>query len=53
MTRKLKGSRYLHAKGILIEQKNGDVVLVSGSANPSAPAWLATDTSGNVELMLA
>ena len=48
-----ESSRYLHAKGMLIEQRNGDVVFVSGSANPSAPAWLATDTSGNVELMLA
>lgn len=44
--------RYLHAKGILVEKKNGEVIFASGSANPSAPAWLSSDASGNVELML-
>ncbi len=46
-------SRYLHAKGILVEQANGGTVFASGSANPSAPAWLSSDSSANVELMLA
>ncbi len=45
-------SRYLHAKGILVVQKNGDSVFASGSANPSAAAWLSSNNSGNVELML-
>ncbi|WP_419695401.1 hypothetical protein ACN2CC_02015 [Mesorhizobium muleiense] len=45
--------RYLHAKFVLVEQTNGASVLVTGSANPSRPAWLADGFSGNVELMLA
>ncbi|MCC5869998.1 MAG: hypothetical protein JJU27_15960 [Gammaproteobacteria bacterium] len=48
-----ESSRYLHAKGILVEHKGGSVVLAAGSANPSEPAWLAAASSGNVELMLA
>lgn len=44
---------YLHAKGIFVEQLNGSAVFASGSANPSAPAWLPSDRGGNVELMLA
>ncbi|MCH8840596.1 MAG: hypothetical protein IH831_07985 [Planctomycetes bacterium] len=44
--------RYLHAKGIFVRQKNGGAVFASGSANPSRPAWLATKTHGNVEMML-
>ena len=47
------GNRYLHAKGIFVRQTNGGAVFACGSANPSAPAWLATATRGNVELMLA
>ena len=46
-------NRYLHAKGIFVEQENGGAVFASGSANPSAPAWLSSETAGNVELMLA
>ena len=44
---------YLHAKCIYIQSDQGERIFVSGSANPSAPAWLATRTSGNIELMLA
>lgn len=44
---------YLHAKGILLKLAGGDVIFVTGSANPSGPAWLATASTGNVELMLA
>lgn len=47
-----QGRRYLHAKGIFVRQKNGGAVFASGSANPSRPAWLATKTRGNVEMML-
>jgi hypothetical protein len=48
-----ESSRYLHAKGLLVQQSNGGTLLAVGSANPSAPAWLASETSGNIELMLA
>ncbi|GFE79949.1 hypothetical protein GCM10011487_19490 [Steroidobacter agaridevorans] len=41
-------SGYLHAKAIFFEGRNGDHLLVSGSANPSAPAWLG----GNEEAVL-
>ncbi len=44
---------YLHAKAIYLEQVGGEPHFVSGSANPSSPAWLANATSGNVEMMLA
>lgn len=33
-------SGYLHAKAIFFEGRDGDHLLASGSANPSAPAWL-------------
>lgn len=46
-------SRYLHAKGIYIEQEDDSAVFASGSANPSAPAWLSAEVLSNVELMLA
>ncbi len=46
-------NRYLHAKGIFIRQQNGESVFVCGSANPSSPAWKASEGRGNVELMLA
>ena len=48
-----ESSRYLHAKGMLVQQSTGGTLLAVGSANPSAPAWLASETSGNIELMLA
>ena len=44
---------YLHAKGIYLRLQNNDCVFVSGSANPSSPAWLATEGDGNTELMVA
>ena len=47
-----KASGYLHAKGIFIQSDQGEQIFASGSANPSAPAWLATAAFGNVELML-
>ena len=39
---------YLHAKAIYLETDAGSV-LVSGSANPSRPAWLGGTADGNVE----
>jgi len=43
------GSGYLHAKAIVLELKDGQCILASGSANPSAPAWLGLT---NTEIML-
>ncbi|MEZ5560329.1 MAG: hypothetical protein R3E86_17510 [Pseudomonadales bacterium] len=44
---------YLHAKGVFLRLQNNDCVFVSGSANPSRPAWLANKGDGNTELMVA
>lgn len=43
---------YLHAKVIFLDTGKKDNVLVSGSANPSRPAWLGTPASCNVEAVL-
>ena len=44
---------YLHAKVIFFDSGVADTqVFISGSANPSRPAWLGTATSGNVEAVL-
>lgn len=43
---------YLHAKSMLIEQNNGKVFLITGSANPSRPAWLKEGLKGNTEIVL-
>ena len=46
-------SGYLHAKGMFLRQQNNDCLFVSGSANPSRPAWLPRNSDGNTELMVA
>jgi hypothetical protein len=43
---------YLHAKGLYFKSEQGESIFVSGSANPSTPAWLDEQGSGNAELML-
>ena len=43
---------YLHAKSLVIEMEGGEYHLVTGSANPSAPAWLASAETGNTEMMV-
>ncbi|TAH46078.1 MAG: hypothetical protein EYC71_04845 [Gammaproteobacteria bacterium] len=43
---------YLHAKAIYFEGLDGVALFASGSANPSAPAWLADHGTMNVEAML-
>ncbi len=43
---------YLHAKSIVIITEDGKVYLATGSANPSAPAWFADDSSANTEIMM-
>lgn len=47
-----KRTSYLHAKALAIRTSNGEVYLATGSANPSAPAWLSPGLSGNTEIML-
>ncbi|MBL0419733.1 hypothetical protein JI739_05155 [Ramlibacter sp. AW1] len=42
---------YLHAKAVYIEGDEA-AVLVSGSANPSWPAWMTTDDHGNTEAVV-
>lgn len=46
-----RAPRYLHAKAVYFESEQGDL-FVSGSANPSRPAWLGTATHGNVEAVV-
>jgi len=42
---------YLHAKALYFEG-DSTAVLVSGSANPSWPAWMTTDGYGNTEAVM-
>jgi len=46
-----QAQRYLHAKAIYFESAQGDL-FVSGSANPSRPAWFGTAAYGNVEAVV-
>ena len=43
---------YLHAKAIYFQGDGEEGAFVSGSANPSRPAWLAEGSSINVEAVL-
>ena len=47
-----QSSGYLHAKSLVFENFEGKLYLVTGSANPSAPAWLASGVSANTEMMV-
>lgn len=47
-----EGRGYLHAKAILIEATNGQELLITGSANPSSPAWLAAPDKRNAEAVI-
>jgi len=42
----------LHAKALLFESGEGEVCLISGSANPSSPAWLAGRGERNAECVV-
>lgn len=46
-------SRYLHAKLLHVVDANGTHHLASGSANPSAPAWLRTGSDANWEAVVS
>ncbi|MDF1552524.1 MAG: hypothetical protein P1P84_05645 [Deferrisomatales bacterium] len=43
---------YLHAKALLVEGSNNQAVLISGSANPSNPAWTAEPARRNAEAVI-
>lgn len=43
---------YLHAKAIRILFDGGGELVASGSANPSAPAWHASTSAANAEMMI-
>lgn len=43
---------YLHAKALYFDTGGSQDVLIIGSANPSAPAWLGGGTSGNDEAVV-
>ena len=43
---------YLHAKAIHLEGSAGHALFASGSANPSAPAWMTGGRTVNTEAML-
>ncbi len=45
-------NRLIHGKVLYIQLRSGESLLVSGSANPSAPAWLDVNYR-NAELVLA
>lgn len=47
-----RGEGYLHAKALFIEFSNRDAVLVTGSANPSRPAFLENSNRRNAEAVL-
>jgi hypothetical protein len=47
-----KQSGYLHAKALYIDADEQQQVLITGSANPSAPAWLAHTGARNAEAMI-
>lgn len=47
-----KNSGYLHAKALFFDTGGNDDVLVTGSANPSAAAWLANTSNRNEEAVV-
>lgn len=47
-----EGIGYLHAKAILFKCQDGQEALITGSANPSSPAWLNPPASRNAEAVI-
>jgi hypothetical protein len=43
---------YLHAKAIYFDAPGDHALFVSGSANPSGPAWMGSKSSGNTEAVM-
>lgn len=50
--RKIKKPGYLHAKSLFFSSPGEQSVLITGSANPSAPAWLAAPDKRNAEAIV-
>ncbi|MGD0275666.1 MAG: hypothetical protein ABSB79_06380 [Syntrophales bacterium] len=47
-----KDKGYLHAKGLWVQGEDGQFVLVTGSANPSSPAWTEVPKKRNAEAVI-
>src|SRR5262249_4204393 len=47
-----RSTGYLHAKAILFDTGGTNDVLILGSANPSAPAWMGGGGRGNSEAII-
>lgn len=47
-----KDKGYLHAKGLLVQGEDDQSVLVTGSANPSSPAWNEIPKKRNAEAVI-
>jgi len=45
-------SKYLHAKALYLEGREGEAVFVSGSSNPSGPGWGLDSSRANVEALV-
>lgn len=43
---------YLHAKGLWVQGEDGQFVLITGSANPSSPAWIEVPKKRNAEAVI-
>jgi hypothetical protein len=47
-----RGTGYLHAKALWVEGEDGEAALITGSANPSSPAWTEAESKRNAEAVL-
>jgi len=47
-----RGNGYLHAKALWIDGGAGQAILITGSANPSSPAWTEHKSKRNAEACL-
>ena len=47
-----KDKGYLHAKGLWVQGEDGQEILITGSANPSSPAWTEVPNKRNAEAVI-
>ena len=47
-----KDKGYLHAKGLSVQGEDGEIAMVTGSANPSNPAWTEVPKKRNAEAVM-
>lgn len=47
-----RGSGYIHAKVLWVDGDTGEAALITGSANPSSPAWTEDKSKRNAEAVL-